>query len=203
VCCKFHRLEGKVVVITGGASGIGEAIAKLFSKHGAKVIIADIQDELGHSICKDLSPQSTSFVHCDVTKETDVENAVNLVVSKLGKLDIMVNNADVAGLAKTDILDITRSKFEQVTVVEIDNKLTTNFPTALYAKYKFGMKTHENTHITYVHKELTWFGQYCLHPPTREFHYEQILTTHSTCPYHPITLCSREKPHTLLSTNNN
>jgi NAD(P)-dependent dehydrogenase (short-subunit alcohol dehydrogenase family) len=103
-----------VVVITGGASGIGEAIAKLFSKHGAKVIIADIQDELGHSICKDLSPQSTSFVHCDVTKETDVENAVNLVVSKLGKLDIMVNNADIAGLAKTDILDITKSKFEQV-----------------------------------------------------------------------------------------
>jgi hypothetical protein len=58
-------------------------------------------------------------------------------------------------------------------VVEIDNKLTTNFLIALYAKYKFGMKTHENTHITYVHKELTWFGpKLGLHPPTREFHYK-------------------------------
>jgi hypothetical protein len=91
-----------------------------------------------------------------------------------------------------------------IIVVEIDNKLTTNFPTALYAKYKFEMKTHENTHITYVHKELTWFGpKLGLHPPTREFHYKQILTTYSTCPYHPITLYFREKPHTLLSTNDN
>ena len=71
------RLEGKVALITGGASGIGAATAKLFFKHGAKVVIADMQDELGHSVCKELNPQSTTVVHCDVTKETDVENAVN------------------------------------------------------------------------------------------------------------------------------
>ncbi|KAE8037388.1 hypothetical protein FH972_009977 [Carpinus fangiana] len=114
-----RRLEGKVALITGGASGIGEATAKLFSKHGAKVVIADIQDELGHSVCKDLSPQSTSFVHCDVTKEIDVENAVNLAVSKFGKLDIMFNNAGVAGVSKTDILDITKPEFEQVIGVNL------------------------------------------------------------------------------------
>jgi NAD(P)-dependent dehydrogenase (short-subunit alcohol dehydrogenase family) len=119
VCCKFYRLEGKVALITGGASGIGESTAKLFSKHGAKVIIADIQDELGHSVCKDLSPQSTSFVHCDVTKETDVENAVNLAVSKFGKLDIMFNNAGITGVAKTDILETTKLEFEQVIGVNL------------------------------------------------------------------------------------
>ena len=119
VCCKFHRLEGKVALITSGASGIGEATTKLFSKHGAKVVIADTQDELGHFVCKDLSPQSTSFVHCDVTKETDVENTVNLAVSKFGKQDIMVNNTGIAGVAKTDILEITKSEFEHVIDVNL------------------------------------------------------------------------------------
>ncbi|XP_059429498.1 borneol dehydrogenase, mitochondrial-like [Corylus avellana] len=114
-----RRLEGKVALITGGASGIGESTARLFSKHGAKVVIADIQDELGHSIYKDLSPQSTSFVHCDVTKETDVENAVNLAVSKFGKLDIMFNNAGVSGVAKIDIHEITKLEFEQVIGVNL------------------------------------------------------------------------------------
>uniref|UniRef100_A0A7N2LRB5 NAD-dependent epimerase/dehydratase domain-containing protein n=1 Tax=Quercus lobata TaxID=97700 RepID=A0A7N2LRB5_QUELO len=88
-----RRLEGKVALITGGASGIGAFAARLFSKHGAKVIIADMQDELGHSVCKELNLQSTTFVHCDVTKETDMENAVNHVVSTYNKLDIMYNNA--------------------------------------------------------------------------------------------------------------
>ena len=82
---KCDRLEGKVALITGGSSSIGESTARLFSKHGAKVVIADIQDELGHSVYKELNPQSTSFVHCDVTKETDVENAVNHAISKYSK----------------------------------------------------------------------------------------------------------------------
>ncbi|XP_062173147.1 borneol dehydrogenase, mitochondrial-like [Alnus glutinosa] len=114
-----RRLEGKVALITGGASGIGESTARLFSKHGAKVVIADIQDDLGHSVCKDLNFQSTSFVHCDVTKEKDVENAVNLAVSKFGKLDIMFNNAGIGGVAKTDIREITKAEFEQVIGVNL------------------------------------------------------------------------------------
>lgn len=80
--------------MTGGARGIGESTARLFSKHGAKLIIADIQEKLGQSVCSDLNTCSTaSFVLCDVTKEEDVENAVNTAISKYGKLDIMVNNA--------------------------------------------------------------------------------------------------------------
>ncbi|XWS66612.1 hypothetical protein CRYUN_Cryun05aG0215000 [Craigia yunnanensis] len=92
------RLEGKVALITGGASGIGESTTRVFVKHGAKVLIADIQDELGHSLCKELGrPETISYIHCDVTCESDVQNAVDLAVSKYGKLDIMFNNAGIAG----------------------------------------------------------------------------------------------------------
>ncbi|KAE8680555.1 Secoisolariciresinol dehydrogenase [Hibiscus syriacus] len=84
------RLEGKVALITGGASGIGESTTRLFIKHGAKVLVADIQDELGQSLCKHLgTPETISYIHCDVTSESDVRNAVDLAISKYGKLDIM------------------------------------------------------------------------------------------------------------------
>ncbi|KAL7154128.1 hypothetical protein ABFS83_04G213900 [Erythranthe nasuta] len=77
------------------ASGIGACAARLFSKHGPKVVIADIQDSLGNIVCEDING---TFVHCDVTKESDVENAV----ARYGKLDIMFNNAGTAGAAPSD-----------------------------------------------------------------------------------------------------
>lgn len=91
----YIRLEGKVAVITGGARGIGEHTARLFFKHGAKVVIAAIKDDLGHTLSDHLGSSSSSFVHCDVTKEKDVENAIDTAVSKYGKLDIMFNNAGI------------------------------------------------------------------------------------------------------------
>ncbi|XP_027909730.1 secoisolariciresinol dehydrogenase-like [Vigna unguiculata] len=108
----IRRLEGKVAIITGAASGIGEAIARLFSQHGAHVVIADIQDDVGLSLCKEL--ESAIYVHCDVTNEEDVENCVNMAVSKYGKLDIMLNNAGQCNEFKRSILDNTKSEFERV-----------------------------------------------------------------------------------------
>lgn len=85
-------------MITGGASGIGESTARLFLKHGAKVLIADVQDELGQSLCKELgTPDIVTYIHCDVTCETDVQNAVDLAVSRYAKLDNMFNNAGILG----------------------------------------------------------------------------------------------------------
>ncbi|RWV97848.1 hypothetical protein GW17_00039338 [Ensete ventricosum] len=86
----------KVAVITGGASGIGECAAKLFVRHGARVVVADIQDDKGHELCAALGPDVASYVHCDVTNEADVASAVDTAVSLHGKLDIMYNNAGVA-----------------------------------------------------------------------------------------------------------
>lgn len=107
-----------MAVITGGASGIGEATAKLFAKYGAQVIIADIQDERGHAICNEFP--SISYVHCDVTNETDVANAVDLAVSKHGRLDIMFNNAGITvPMQFTSVLDSEKSHFVKVYDVNV------------------------------------------------------------------------------------
>ncbi|XVE66378.1 hypothetical protein DITRI_Ditri08aG0075800 [Diplodiscus trichospermus] len=112
-------MEGKVALITGAATGIGECIARHFCWHGAKVIIADIQDEMGQSVCKDLGHAVASFVHCDVAKESDVETAVNTAISMYGKLDIMVNNAAVVDDAKPSIIDNNLADFESVISVNL------------------------------------------------------------------------------------
>ncbi|PKI69784.1 hypothetical protein CRG98_009659, partial [Punica granatum] len=94
------RLEGKVALITGGASGIGESTARLFARHGAKVVIADVQDQLGLSVCKDIRSdqnQTVSYIHCNVSSETDVKNAVDSAVKNYGKLDVMFSNAGIPG----------------------------------------------------------------------------------------------------------
>ena len=84
-----------MALITGGASGIGEHTAKVFVHQGAKVVIADIQDELGHSVSEALGPSNSLYVHCDVTDEAQIKNAVDKAVATYGKLDIMFNNAGI------------------------------------------------------------------------------------------------------------
>ncbi|XP_021753385.1 secoisolariciresinol dehydrogenase-like, partial [Chenopodium quinoa] len=113
------RLEGKVALITGGASGIGEYAAKIFTQNGAKVMIADIQDDLGHSVCKDLGSTVASYIHCNVTNEAHVQNAVDSTMILYGKLDIMFNNAGIGCFPKPNILDNTLSEFEDVVKVNL------------------------------------------------------------------------------------
>ncbi|XP_024985374.1 secoisolariciresinol dehydrogenase-like [Cynara cardunculus var. scolymus] len=101
------RLHGKVAIVTGGASGFGESTVRLFTKHGAKVVIADVQDELGTSFCEELLSKPGNvvmYVHCDVTIDSDVQNLVDTTVSKYGKLDIMFNNAGISGESDITIL---------------------------------------------------------------------------------------------------
>ncbi|KAL9416565.1 hypothetical protein AB3S75_039706 [Citrus x aurantiifolia] len=124
VSAAARRLQGKVALITGGAGSIGECTARLFSKHGAKVLIADIKDDLGESVCEDISSSSSSangcsYVHCDVTKEKDIENAVNMAISQYGKLDIMFNNAGIVDEAKPNILDNDQAEFERILSVNL------------------------------------------------------------------------------------
>ncbi|CAL1358331.1 unnamed protein product [Linum trigynum] len=104
------RLQGKVALITGGAMGLGAAAARLFSQHGAKVLMADIQpSELGHTLCKEIgaeSGQPVTYLRCDVTSDTDMQNAVDTAVSTHGKLDIMYSNAGTMGPQKITPRDL-------------------------------------------------------------------------------------------------
>ncbi|KAD3337112.1 hypothetical protein E3N88_32632 [Mikania micrantha] len=118
-----RRLEGKVALITGASSGIGESIAKLFAEHGAKIIIADIQDELGQAVCDDISPSNSIYVHCDVTNEEDVKNAIDTTITAYGKLDIMLNNAGITGPNKALITDNEKSDFERVLNVDVTGSI--------------------------------------------------------------------------------
>ncbi|KAM7477920.1 hypothetical protein LguiA_026133 [Lonicera macranthoides] len=103
-----------VALITGGAQGIGESTAKLFAKHGAKVVIVDILDSLGQSVCEDIGLERASFLHCDVSIESNIERSVNATIAKHGKLDIMVNNAVLIDEPKPSILENEKSAFERV-----------------------------------------------------------------------------------------
>jgi NAD(P)-dependent dehydrogenase (short-subunit alcohol dehydrogenase family) len=91
------RLDGKVAVITGGASGIGEGTARLFVQEGARVVIADIQDDLGEALAGELS--GAVYQRTDVTKEADVRAAVARATGEFGRLDCMFNNAGLIGTA--------------------------------------------------------------------------------------------------------
>ncbi|KAF3452482.1 hypothetical protein FNV43_RR02915 [Rhamnella rubrinervis] len=101
------RLAGKVAVITGGARGIGAATAKAFAQNGAHVLIADVLDDLGSTLANSIGGH---YIHCDVSKENDVESAVEQAVTWKGQLDIMFNNAGIAGLGGS----ITRINMDDV-----------------------------------------------------------------------------------------
>ena len=92
------RLEGKVAVITGAASGIGAATAKTYVDHGARVVLGDIQDEAGEGMAASLGGADHAiFRHCNVTAEADVEALVEAAIADFGQIDIIFNCAGIVG----------------------------------------------------------------------------------------------------------
>ncbi|KAJ3697571.1 hypothetical protein LUZ61_001276 [Rhynchospora tenuis] len=112
------RLAGKVALITGAVSGIGKAAAIKFIENGAKVLLADVQDHLGKSIANDLGPNAI-FFHCDVANEQEITNAVDHTVTHYGQLDVMYNNAGIAGTLAPTILDLELEGFDRTMAVNV------------------------------------------------------------------------------------
>lgn len=106
------RLDGKVALITGGASGIGLGTVELFLAEGARVIVADIQDAKG-KILEQRFPDVLRYAHCDVTLEQDIAAAVALADSEFGGLDILFNNAGIAD-GVNDVADITADGWDKI-----------------------------------------------------------------------------------------
>jgi NAD(P)-dependent dehydrogenase (short-subunit alcohol dehydrogenase family) len=94
--CMTGRLEDKVAVITGAASGIGRATVDLFVSEGARVIAADIQDDKGTRMEEDQKGM-VRYVRCDVMQEKDIAAAINAAKTHFGRLDVLFNNAGTGG----------------------------------------------------------------------------------------------------------
>ena len=108
------RLENKVALISGGARGIGAAVAKIFSQEGAKLVICDILEDEGRKTAEEITAAGGEcvFVRLDVTSETDWEQAAAETTSRFGRLDILVNNAGITArgnVEETSVADWTRT----------------------------------------------------------------------------------------------
>jgi len=111
------RLEGRRAVITGAASGIGEATARLFVSEGAVVVVADVDDDRGKRIADEFGERGR-FVHTDVTQENDVEAAVAFAVDTFGGLDCIFNNAGNPG-SIAGIEDVDMAMFDRTVAIHL------------------------------------------------------------------------------------
>ena len=108
------RLEGKVALISGGARGQGAVEAKLFASEGASVVIGDILDDLGRQVEAEIAESggNATYVHLDVTSESQWNDAVAVAVEQYGKLDILVNNAGI--LIRAGVEDTTGEDWDRI-----------------------------------------------------------------------------------------
>ncbi|XP_015877318.2 short-chain dehydrogenase reductase 3b-like [Ziziphus jujuba] len=115
-----QRLQGKVAIVTGGASGIGESVARLFADHGARmVVIVDIQDDLGNKVAESIGVHRCTFVHCDVTDENQVKTTVESTVQKFSQLDVMFSNAGILSSSQQTVLDLDVSKLDRLFAINV------------------------------------------------------------------------------------
>lgn len=113
-------ISDRSIIVTGGASGIGEAAVRLFAEHGAKVTIADVNSGAGEALVRELSDkgETAQFVPTDVTDEAQVEAMVTAAESAYGRLEGAFNNAGVPNTGKT-IAELSRSEFDRVFAINV------------------------------------------------------------------------------------
>lgn len=122
------RLEGKVAVITGAASGIGKASARRFALEGAHVVVADLSDETGGALAKEIDGL---YVHADVTNPDDVAQMYDAAITRFGSLDICFNNAGISPPDDDSILTTEIDAWRRVQEVNL---------TSVYWCCKFGIE---------------------------------------------------------------
>ncbi|MFP4627643.1 MAG: SDR family NAD(P)-dependent oxidoreductase [Halobacteriales archaeon] len=109
------RLSGSVAIVTGGAMGIGRAIARAFVEEGADVVIADLDEDDGRAAADDIGAH---FERCDVSDYDEVEAVVEATVDRFGRLDVMVNNAGIG--SESSVEDMPLEEWDRVMRVNLD-----------------------------------------------------------------------------------
>ena len=118
------RLENRLAIVTGGAKGIGLAVAERFLAEGARVVIADIDEDAGSAAIERLGTAGACrFVRCDVGDADDVANLVAAAIAFGGDIEILVNNAGI--VAGADFLDVTEADFDRVLRVNLKGAFLT------------------------------------------------------------------------------
>jgi 3-hydroxybutyrate dehydrogenase len=130
------RLENKVAIVTGAASGIGKEIAALFSREGAKVVIADLNQKGADATAAELGgPKRAIGIGVDVTNETQVDACVARTVDAFGQVDILISNAGIQIVAPIDEFEF--AKWRQLLAIHLDGAFLTT-RAALRQMYKRG-----------------------------------------------------------------
>jgi NAD(P)-dependent dehydrogenase (short-subunit alcohol dehydrogenase family) len=109
------KLDNRVAVVTGSASGIGKSMAELFVEEGARVVVSDIQDDLGQKLADGFGERGT-YIHADVSIEDDVKGLIDHAVESFGRVDCIVNNAGMGGV-KGEIESIPVEAFDRTIAI--------------------------------------------------------------------------------------
>jgi len=110
------KLQGKITIITGAASGIGKGCAELFAQEGATVVVTDILDEAGQKLADAIGG---AYLHVDVTDPASVERMIESTVERYGRIDILMNNAGIDG-QQAVTGDSSLENWEEVTSINLD-----------------------------------------------------------------------------------
>ncbi len=113
------RLKDKVALVTGAGAGIGKAIAEVFAKEGAKVVVNDLKEDTARAVAEGINSrgETAAFVHADVSKEADAARIVKFTVDTYGRLDVLVNNAGIELIKPTH--ELTEQDWDAVMNVNL------------------------------------------------------------------------------------
>lgn len=114
------KLQDKVAIITGGASGIGAATVKLFVENGAKVVIVDLNEEKGKAFEQELKGKGADvlFIKANITNEEEVQNIFSTTVEKYSRVDVLFNNAGIGRVTPTE--ELSYSEWRNTVNVDLD-----------------------------------------------------------------------------------
>jgi NAD(P)-dependent dehydrogenase (short-subunit alcohol dehydrogenase family) len=121
------RLEGKVAVVTGGGSGIGEGIVRCMAAEGADIAIPDIQEANAQNVARQVEKMGRRALamRCDVTRPADVEAALSRIRQQLGKIDVLVNNAGMASAPGMPFTNNTEEDWDRTYAVNLKSVFLT------------------------------------------------------------------------------
>lgn len=129
-----ERFEGKIAIVTGAAGGIGEVYARRLAAEGAKVVVADLNDEAGQQVASDVGGL---YVHTDVSDPDSAQTLADATIEAYGQIDYLVNNAAIYGGMKLDFLiTVPWDYYKKFMSVNFDGAL--NVTRAVYGKMKPG-----------------------------------------------------------------